>query len=67
MVRRADPQIQDRSDRLYQIRPSPKPAGRRGVINQKMPDRNGEFEYRVRNIAEPHERVFRESQLSATL
>jgi hypothetical protein len=34
------------------------------VILKKMPERDGEFEYRVRNIAEPHERVVREGQLS---
>ncbi len=34
------------------------------VITQKLPERDGEFEYRVRNMSEPHERVVRESQLS---
>ena len=28
-----------------------------------MPERDGEFEYRVRSSHEPHERVVRESQL----
>jgi hypothetical protein len=31
-----------------------------------MPQRDGEFEYRVKSINEPHERVVRESQLSKT-
>jgi hypothetical protein len=34
------------------------------VITQKMPDHNGEFEYRVRSTSEAHERVVGESQLS---
>jgi hypothetical protein len=33
------------------------------VVTQKMPERDGEFEYRVRSSYEPHERVVRESQL----
>jgi hypothetical protein len=33
------------------------------VIIQKMPERDGEFEYRVKNMSEPYERVCRESQL----
>ena len=33
------------------------------VIRQ-LPERDGEFEYRIRNAAEPHERVARESELS---
>jgi hypothetical protein len=32
-----------------------------------MPERDGEFEYRVRSTYEPHERVVRESQLRAAL
>jgi hypothetical protein len=35
------------------------------VVTQKMPERDGEFEYRVRSSHEPHERVVRESQLRA--
>jgi hypothetical protein len=31
------------------------------MITQKLRERYGEFEYRVRNIAEPHERVVRNS------
>ena len=33
------------------------------VIRQ-LPERDGEFEYRIKNVAEPHERVARESELS---
>ena len=36
------------------------------VIIQKMPERDGEFEYRVRNTRQQHERVVREGQLRAT-
>ena len=33
------------------------------TVTKKLPERDGEFEYRVRNINEPHQRVVRESQL----
>ena len=36
------------------------------VVIQRLPEHDGELEYRVRNRAEPHERVMRESQLRAT-
>jgi hypothetical protein len=32
------------------------------IVTKKLPERSGEFEYRVAN--EPHERVVRESELS---
>jgi hypothetical protein len=35
------------------------------VVTKQLPERNGEFEYRVKSAKEPHERVVRESQLSA--
>ena len=34
------------------------------IVTKKLPERNGEFEYRVKSINEPYERVVRESQLS---
>ena len=34
------------------------------VVTRKLPERNGEFEYRVKSVDEPHERVVRESELS---
>ena len=34
------------------------------VVTRKLPERDGEFEYRVKSANEPHERVVRESQLS---
>ena len=34
------------------------------VVTRKLPEREGEFEYRVKRDNEPHERVVRESQLS---
>ena len=32
-------------------------------ITKKLPERDGEFEYRIKSINEPHERVARESEL----
>jgi hypothetical protein len=57
----ADLQIQNRRDRFCGGR---FPGGAY-IITQKMPERDGEFEYRVRSSREPHERVVRESQLRA--
>jgi hypothetical protein len=34
------------------------------VVPRKLPERNGEFEYRVKSVSEPHERVVREGELS---
>jgi hypothetical protein len=34
------------------------------VITKQMPERNGEFEYRIKSISERHERVARESDLA---
>jgi hypothetical protein len=34
------------------------------IVTGKLPEREGEFEYRVKSANEPHERVVRESQLS---
>ena len=36
------------------------------MITAALPERDGEFEYRLRNTREPHERVMAESQLSPT-
>ncbi len=33
------------------------------IITKKMPEHDGEFEYRIKSVTEPHERVARESQL----
>jgi hypothetical protein len=33
------------------------------VVTKKLPENNGEFEYRVKSVNEPHERVVRESEL----
>ena len=35
------------------------------VVTAKLPERNGEFEYRIRNTNEQHERMARESELEA--
>ena len=34
------------------------------TVTRKLPERNGEFEYRVKSANEPHERVVAESELS---
>jgi hypothetical protein len=33
------------------------------IVTKKLPESNGEFEYRVRSVNEPYERVVRESEL----
>jgi hypothetical protein len=33
------------------------------IVTKKLPENNGEFEYRVRSVNELHERVVRESEL----
>jgi hypothetical protein len=35
------------------------------VVTAKLPEREGEFEYRIRNMNEQHERTARESELQA--
>jgi hypothetical protein len=37
------------------------------VVTKRMPERDGEFEYRIKSATEPHERVVRESELSEVL
>jgi len=34
------------------------------VITRQLPERGGEFEYRIKSVSEPHERVARESELA---
>jgi len=34
------------------------------VVTKQLPERGGEFEYRIKSISEPHERVARESDLA---
>jgi hypothetical protein len=34
------------------------------VVTKKLPEQNGEFQYRIKKSNEPHERVVRESQMS---
>jgi hypothetical protein len=33
------------------------------VVTKKLPEREGEFEYRIKSVNEPHERAVLESQL----
>ena len=35
------------------------------VVTAKLPERDGQYEYRIRNLAEAHERKARESELQA--
>jgi len=39
-------------------------AGGGYVVTRQLPERSSEFEYRIKNDAEPHERVVRESELA---
>jgi predicted transcriptional regulator len=39
-------------------------AGGSYVVTKQLPERNGEFEYRIKSISEPHERVALESELA---
>jgi len=39
------------------------PGGSFEII-KKLPERDGEFEYRIKSMSEPHERVARESKLT---
>jgi hypothetical protein len=34
------------------------------VVTKELPERDGEFEYRIRSASESHERVVRESELA---
>jgi hypothetical protein len=34
------------------------------VVTKQLPESAGEYEYRVKSISEPHERVVRESELT---
>jgi hypothetical protein len=34
------------------------------VVTKQLPERGGEFEYRIKSVSEPHERVARESELA---
>ena len=34
------------------------------VVTKQLPERDGEFEYRIKSVSEPHERVARESELA---
>jgi hypothetical protein len=47
-----------------------RPLGASGgayVITKRLPERDGEFEYRIKSVNEPHERAVRESQLKTDL
>jgi hypothetical protein len=33
------------------------------LVTKQLPERDGEFEYRIKSLGEPHERIARESEL----
>ena len=37
------------------------------IITKRLPEHDGEFEYQIKSVNEPHERVARESQLKTDL
>ena len=39
------------------------PGGAYEIV-QRLPENNGEFEYRIKSASEPHQRVARESELA---
>ena len=41
-------------------------AGGTYQVTRLLPENRGEFEYRIKNLEEPHERVARESELTRT-
>ena len=49
-----------------QLTPSIRRKASGGVyeVTKKLPERAGEYEYRIKSINEPHERVVRESELN---
>ena len=40
-------------------------AGGSYVVTKQLPERDGEFEYRIKSASETHERVARESELAS--
>ena len=34
------------------------------IVTQRLPEKDGEFQYRIKHSHEPHERIARESELS---
>jgi hypothetical protein len=44
--------------------PNRSAAGGGYVVTRQLPERNGEFEYRIKSVSKPHERVAREGELA---
>jgi hypothetical protein len=61
--RHANPQFSD--GQLVQLAPaiSRNVPGGSYEVTKKLPESRGEFEYRIKSMNEPHERVARESEL----
>ena len=51
------------STRLAASAPNWGVAGGGYVVIHQLPERDGAFEYRIKSISQPHERVARESEL----
>jgi hypothetical protein len=51
--------------RLFLVRALNAPDGPYVVV-KRLPERDGQFEYQVQSVIEPHECVVRESQLRTT-
>jgi hypothetical protein len=35
------------------------------AVTRQLPERDGQFEYQIKSLSEPHERVVKESELSS--
>ena len=66
LFRRVMPTYRFQIDQTVFLTPSPilNIPGGAYIVTKKLPERNGEFEYQVKSINEPYERVVRESELS---
>jgi hypothetical protein len=52
------------SDRPFILRPQSDHSAR-AAVTKRFPERNGQFEYRIKGAHEPHERIATEDELSA--
>jgi hypothetical protein len=66
MVKHSMPSHKFHIDQIVQLRPavSRNVPGGSYEVTRRLPDRGGEFEYRIKSMNEPHERVVRESELT---
>ena len=57
-------QIPDWSDSISKSLPQSERTGGAYIVTKRLPERHGEFEYRVKSAHEAYERVVRESELT---